>query len=78
MRRDSERELSQSLHELLGLCAECYIHRAADGSKWLVGFLNPMILSGGGFNVWIWITRNIVGDLFGCLAGTKSVSPECS
>ena len=34
-----------SLHELLEMCAECYIHDASSGSKWIVGFLNPTILS---------------------------------
>jgi hypothetical protein len=68
----------QSLPELLGLCAKCDIHRGAHGSKWIIGFLNPMILSSGGFNVWIRITRNIIGYLFGCLVSTTGISAECS
>jgi hypothetical protein len=35
----------QSLHESVGLCAKCDIRRAADGTKWLIGFLNPKIFS---------------------------------
>jgi hypothetical protein len=34
----------RSLYELSGLCAKCDIHRAANGSKWLIGFLNLTIL----------------------------------
>jgi hypothetical protein len=58
------------------LCAKCDIHRAANGLKWLIGFLNPMILSLGGFDVWIRITRNIIDYLFGCLASSTSVSVD--
>ena len=68
MRSDSERaRCYQSLHESVGLCAKRDIHRAADGTNWLIRFLNPKILSlgeavmfGYGLRGTIGITRLIV------------------